>query len=44
MPYITQEARKLFDKEIDKMVQQVVTSGEMNYIITKLCHEYLNRP
>ena len=35
MPYITQEKRKILEST------SATTVGELNYTITKICHEYI---
>ena len=42
MPYITTNARKVFDPEINTF-NPIETEGELNYVITRLCHRYLTR-
>ena len=41
MPYIDQERRKLFDPHVDEMFKNVITPGDLNYVITRLCHKWL---
>jgi len=38
MPYINPKNRGLFDVEIEKLQSFIDTPGELNYVITKLCH------
>jgi hypothetical protein len=42
MPYIKQEDRERFDKWL-KGICPPDTPGELNYILTKICHLYLDR-
>ena len=41
MPYIKQEDRKKFDYDINKIIENITATGELNYIITRLCLGYL---
>lgn len=41
MPYITQEARNRLDVRLSDTLPDPVTSGELNYLITRLCLQYL---
>jgi cystathionine beta-lyase family protein involved in aluminum resistance len=41
MPYIVPERRVLYDPHIAEIFKNVVTPGDLNYVITRLCHEYL---
>lgn len=43
MPYIDQESRKRFDPHIEALVDQKVTVGELNYIISKMIWTLWNR-
>ena len=49
MPYIKQERRKYFDKSIDNMFNEALLEtcsleiGDLNYIVTRLCRQYLCR-
>lgn len=47
MPYIKQEDRDKIKRTLDNPDQHVydltLTSGELNYLITKLCHNYIAR-
>lgn len=36
MPYIKQEDRTKL------MIEAPMTAGELNYLITKMCHQYIN--
>lgn len=38
MPYIKPEDRPKFDRAIQILAQNIETPGELNYVITKLCH------
>ena len=37
MPYITKEARQ------EVIFRTPLTAGELNYLLTKLCHEYIDQ-
>lgn len=41
MPYIEQNERKVFDRRIDKMSKTIEHVGQLNYIITRLCHNWI---
>ena len=41
MPYITTEDRKKFDPIVDLMKPIIDNVGELNYIITRLAHNYI---
>lgn len=41
MPYITSELRNAYDQWIEDLINGIDTSGELNYVITKLCHELI---
>ena len=45
MPYIKLEDRERYDEIIDKLVDEIgstgVNPGHLNYIITKLVHEFI---
>ena len=41
MPYIKQDDRKLFDEHIDKIAEHLLTLGELNYCITRICHKWI---
>jgi len=36
MPYIPQDARKIFDKHIREIARNLQTPGELNYVISKI--------
>ena len=38
MPYIPKGNREKFDRYIDILVHSIHGTGDLNYIITKLCH------
>jgi hypothetical protein len=42
MPYIKQIDRTMFDEAIENLVPE--TAGELNYVFTRISHEYFNRP
>jgi len=41
MPYIVPERRKLYDPHIVELSKDIIQSGELNYVITRLCHSFL---
>lgn len=41
MPYIKKERRIDFDQRIRELVPLLRTSGELNYVITKIIHEMI---
>lgn len=42
MPYIKQEERDRFKNLTDAMLcDEILTAGNLNYLITKLCHKFL---
>lgn len=44
MPYIDKKARKIYDEFIHSLVHQNIgCSGKLNYILTKICHEYIKQ-
>jgi hypothetical protein len=44
MPYIDPDDRaKWHDDEFDLISEQIENCGELNYIITRICHNYLKR-
>ena len=43
MPYILPEDRDKFDANIEALTQNIDTPGELNYTITRIIHDYLNR-
>jgi len=49
MPYIKPERRKYFDERINNMFCEALLEtcsmgiGDLNYIVTRLCRQYLNR-
>jgi len=43
MPYINKENREKFFDALDKLYQtNIESSGDLNYIITSICHDYIN--
>ena len=40
MPYIKKKDREKFDKHLNKPTIPE-TSGELNYVLTRICHKYL---
>ena len=43
MPYIKQDERLIFDGDCEIMSANIETEGQLNYVITKLCHGYLKK-
>ena len=43
MPYIKKELREILDLPIKTLSNQINTTGSLNYCITKLCLDFLNR-
>lgn len=43
MPYIEPEARKKLNKRVDSLSRGIDNKGELNYIITRLLHGYINK-
>lgn len=41
MPYIKQEERVTFDKRVDELSELIDFDGELNYVITRLCHNWI---
>lgn len=41
MPYIRQIERDQLDKHIDEMTRCIEHVGQLNYIITRLCHNFI---
>jgi len=41
MPYIEPKLRKLYGDNVETIYQFIGAPGELNYVITKLCHTYL---
>jgi len=39
MPYIKQEDRERLDPLIEALLPNILTAGDLNYVITVLCHE-----
>ena len=42
MPYIDKEDRKKFDDLIDALSPHIYTAGELNYVLTRIAHEYFS--
>jgi hypothetical protein len=42
MPYIKQEDRDKIDSKLNPLLLTPLSSGELNYVITKLCNFYLS--
>lgn len=43
MPYIPQESRKKFDRELESLAMKVENQGELNYCIYKLSRLIIQR-
>jgi len=43
VPYIPREDRKKFQYEIAALGNQIKSEGELNFVITSLCHLFLSR-
>jgi hypothetical protein len=43
MPYINKDDRKLFNHHIFALGNEIDTEGELNYVITKLAKEFLDK-
>lgn len=43
MPYIAQDKRKELDEFLNNVVDQQLSVGELNYVITKLLLSFVNR-
>lgn len=43
MPYIKQENRKKFEEGIKILSKEIETSGDFNYVITKLMHDQVKK-
>lgn len=41
MPYIVKTERKQLDKHIDKILEHMGHVGQLNYVITRLCHKWI---
>jgi len=41
MPYIPQKDRVKYQQHLDPLKLNIDTPGELNYVISKLCHNYL---
>lgn len=41
MPYIKSEDREKFEEPLTFIGGYKLTEGELNYLITRLCHQYL---
>jgi len=41
MPYIKKEQRTMIDVLLEEVRQYLEVPGQLNYAITKLCHEYI---
>jgi hypothetical protein len=42
MPYIDKNGREEIDAEVDELTALLVSPGEYNYALTKICQEYLD--
>lgn len=43
MPYIKKERRPQFEKELNSLNDKIENEGDLNYFITKLCHNYIEK-
>jgi len=43
MPYIKKEDREKFDDDIKDLSSKIETEGELNYVITKLCFNWIKK-
>ena len=43
MPYIKDKRKPVFESGIMDIAKNIETIGEMNYVVTCLCHEYINK-
>lgn len=44
MPYIKQEDREIVNQKIDDLIACVETPGDLNYVISRLCHRGFQVP
>ena len=43
MPYINQNRRPNFDAEIQDLITHIQDGGDMNFIFTRICHEFIKK-
>jgi hypothetical protein len=43
MPYIKKLDRKKFEPSTKTLNKHISTCGELNYVMTKLCHQYIQK-
>ena len=43
MPYIEEAERGRFDETIGVLAREIETSGELNYVFTRIMHDIINR-
>jgi len=43
MPYIKPKERPQFDSKIDELKSCILNVGQLNYAITRICHNYILR-
>ena len=43
MPYIEPKARKKLDKPVNRIIEQLDSVGELNYVVTRLCMGWVLR-
>lgn len=43
MPYIPQDERPCFHPMIEDIAKQICTEGDLNYVITSICVEFLKQ-
>lgn len=41
MPYIRPESRQIYNDQIDELSAGITNVGELNYVITRLCHKWI---
>lgn len=42
MPYIKQKDRQIFEGAIQEITNVIMSPGELNYVITRIVHGYVN--
>ncbi len=43
MPYIKNEDRNKFDEVVDLLKKYDLTVGDLNYIVTRICHNHISK-
>ena len=41
MPYIAKSDRVKFKEDISEIASKIETDGELNYVISRICHEFI---